>query len=97
MANFASVVEFTPINCCFLKKIKYSDNSYSNYKYGIRLQRGEHKTELFTENVDTFNKWHDEIKRFCILPKFPKKYKILTKLRAASLLPNATSFFKCYK
>ncbi|KAL4472009.1 hypothetical protein ABPG72_018511 [Tetrahymena utriculariae] len=91
------VAEYIPINSCFLKKIKYSDNSYSNYKYGIRLQRGEHKSELFTENSDTFNKWHDEIKRFCILPKFTKKYKCLTKLKIQTLMPNSTQFFKCFR
>jgi len=89
--------EYIPINQCFLKKIKYSDNSYSNYKYGIRLQRGEFKSELFTENSDTFNKWHDEIKRYCILPKFSKKYKALTKLKVSAVLPNSAAFFKCFK
>lgn len=92
-----ALVEFIPINSCFLKKIKYSENSYSSYKYGIRLQRGELKNELFTENADTFNRWHDEIKRYCILPKFTKKYKPLAKLKLTSLLPNSFQFFKCFR
>lgn len=87
--DLLALVEFIPINSCFLKKIKYSENSYSSYKYGIRLQRGELKNELFTENADTFNRWHDEIKRYCILPKFTKKYKPLAKLKLTSLLPNS--------
>ena len=71
-----------PLNSSYLKKIKYADTSYANYKYGIRLQKGEIKTELFTENADNFNKLYDEIKRFCILPKFNKKYKVLTKFKS---------------
>ena len=78
-----------------MKKIKYSDNSYANYKFGIRLQRGECKSELFTESADNFNKLYEEIKRFCILPKFAKKYKVLTKFKSAN--NGGAHLYKCFR
>lgn len=86
--------EYLPLNACCLKKIKYSDTSYANYKYGIRLQKGDLKSELFTESAENFNKLYDEIKRFCILPKFAKKYKMLRKIKESS---STTHLYKCFR
>ncbi|KAL4485799.1 hypothetical protein ABPG72_012339 [Tetrahymena utriculariae] len=94
--NKEELPEYLPLNACYLKKIKYSDTSYANYKYGIRLQKGELKSELFTESAENFNKLYEEIKRFCILPKFAKKYKVLTKFKSPSQMPNA-HLYKCFR
>ncbi len=33
------------------------------------------------DNADSFNKWHEKIKRYCILSKFNKKYKIINMIK----------------
>lgn len=57
------------------------------------------KTELFTENADTFTKLYEEIKRFCVLPKFAKKYKVLAKLKSIPSVNGMASahFYKCFR
>ncbi|EGR31985.1 protein kinase domain protein [Ichthyophthirius multifiliis] len=89
--------EYLQINSCFLKKIKYSENSYTNYKYGMRISFAEHKTELFVDNLDYFNNWYDKMKRYCILQKFSKKYKVLTKTKCYSHMPDSNFYYKCYR
>ncbi|EGR31402.1 protein kinase domain protein [Ichthyophthirius multifiliis] len=85
-----SKMDYLILSSCFIKKIKIQDYSNNQYTYGIRLQKENFKCELFAENSYMFNKWYDEIKRFCILSKFDKKYKIIQKL-------NTSNSYKCFR
>ena len=75
------------MNTCFLKKVKYGEaNQLNQYRFGFRLQREELKAEVFCETHDQFQKCYELVKRYCILTKFNKKYRILTKVKNSQIV-----------
>ncbi|CAD8122707.1 unnamed protein product [Paramecium sonneborni] len=72
---------FCQLQACFLKKFTHFDPTMPNYRYGIRLQFGQQLTHLLCENSDIFKKWFQFLRRFCIMDKFARKYKVLGKIK----------------
>ncbi|CAD8092817.1 unnamed protein product [Paramecium sonneborni] len=66
---------------CFLKKFNHYDAQYPSYKYGFRLQMGQQLAFFVTDILDQFKKWFMMLKRFCILEKFTRKYRVIAQLR----------------
>lgn len=62
---------------CFLKKFNHYDAQYPTFKYGFRLQMGQNLAFFVTDVLDQFKKWFMMLKRFCILEKFTRKYKVI--------------------
>ena len=53
-----SIRESIKISCCYLKKLKQIEHAQVKFKFGLRLQRDEHTTELFAETQEQFNRWY---------------------------------------
>ena len=61
-----------------------------NFKFGIRLQMGNHLSHFLADSADVFKKWYwifsmtfrfIMLRRLCILEKFNRKYKVVSKLK----------------
>ncbi|KAM3138909.1 hypothetical protein pb186bvf_008922 [Paramecium bursaria] len=72
---------YAKLQGCFLKKFTHYDPQPQNQRHGLRLQYGQQLGYFLADNPDTFKKWFSLLKRFCILDKFNRKYKVLQKLR----------------
>ncbi|CAK65125.1 unnamed protein product (macronuclear) [Paramecium tetraurelia] len=72
---------YCQLQACFLKKFTHFDPTMPNYRYGIRLQFGQQLSHLLCENSDVFKKWFQFLRRFCIMDKFARKYKVLGKIK----------------
>ncbi|CAD8118742.1 unnamed protein product [Paramecium sonneborni] len=82
--------EYCNINACYLKKIKYSESSFQPYKHGFRLHYSKQRIEFFTENQEHYERWQAALKRYCILTKFNKKYKLICKHKLNEPYPSCT-------
>ena len=61
------MIEFIHLPSCFLIKVKYTGSNKKSSKLGFRLEKMQHMVELFSDSVDTYNKWYELLRRYCIL------------------------------
>ncbi|KRX01149.1 Protein kinase-like domain [Pseudocohnilembus persalinus] len=82
---------------CFLKKIRYTDNMATSYKFGIRLQRQYGKIELFMESAQDFNRWKIDhpllLKLIEIYEDETHLYMILDQFNGKNLKQKMSEFF----
>lgn len=88
--------EYLPINQMILKRVQFTEDFRQQYKYGLKLVHLDFTCLVFTDTQDDFNRWYDYIKRYCILTKFMKRYKLLTKMKNTSSMSQIKNFYKCY-
>ena len=86
---------FCTLQACLLKKITVQDCKLHPFKFGFKLTCKPQTVLFGTNSADAFKKIYLILRRYCILEKYSRKYKCLTKLKTIDfLLGNASKFYQ---
>ena len=68
------------------------------FKFGYKLQQGKSSCIFATDSAEHFKKWFMLIRKFCILEKYNRKYKAISKLKTLDIqLGTNASFYLSVK